>query len=54
MQGMLSNPALVDECLNYRIAIEEVAIGYADALVAKLKDIPNETNRIKSRTDTTA
>lgn len=44
MQGMLSNPALVDESLNYRITIEEAAIGYADALIAKLKETCNETN----------
>lgn len=43
MQGMLSNPALVDESLNYRITIEEAAIGYADSLIAKLKEIHNET-----------
>ena len=44
VQGMLSNPALVDESLNYRITIEDAALRYADALIAKLKEIPNETN----------
>lgn len=44
MQGMLSNPALVDESLNYRITIEEAAIGYADALIVKLKETSNETS----------
>lgn len=37
MQGMVSNPALVDESLNYRITIEEAAIGYADALIEELE-----------------
>ncbi len=37
MQGMLSNPELVDASLDYRITIEQAAVGYANALVEQLK-----------------
>ena len=38
MQGMLANPEFIDEIsLDYRTAIERIAIGYADALVEGLK-----------------
>jgi hypothetical protein len=37
MQGMLSNPALVDAGYDYRLTIEKAAVGYADALIEELK-----------------
>lgn len=37
MQGMLSNPELVDAGYDYRLTIEKAAVGYADALIEELK-----------------
>lgn len=38
MQGLLSNPELLDEIsLDYRITIERIAVEYADALIEQLK-----------------
>lgn len=37
MQGMLSNPALVDDGYDYRVTIEKAAVCYADSLIEELK-----------------
>lgn len=39
MQGLLSNPGLLDEIsLDYKITIEKAAISYADGLIEQLKN----------------
>ena len=39
MQGLLSNPGLLDEIsLDYRITIERIAVEHADALIEQLKE----------------
>ena len=38
MQGLLSNPEFIDGAfLEYRISVEKVAVGYANALIEQLK-----------------
>ena len=38
MQGMLANAALVDDAqLDYRITIEQAAVGYANTLIEELR-----------------
>ena len=37
MQGMLSNPALVDQCVKQRVTIEKASVDFADALIKELK-----------------
>lgn len=38
MQGLLSNPALIDAGYDYRVSVEQLAIGYADTIVERLKN----------------